>query len=165
MELTTAASFYGAALSTIVFLWNAAMGRARINVAITYAADTKEGVTRGGIMVSIQNPSFHPAHITSVSIVHPYRTPSLRERIEHMVRFRRLPLRVGWVHGGLSLYGVETQCPVSIEARKAHLIFVPDEALQLALSDANRPYFRVVVQDALWRNKYSKKFNYQQRGR
>lgn len=60
----------------------------------------------------------------------------------------------------MSLNGVDDECPASIEPGKSHWIFVPEDVVRKVLAEATSPYFRIVVQDALWRNKYSKKFVY-----
>ncbi len=82
------------------------------------------------------------------------------ERLTQMMRYKISPFGVGWAHSSLSLHQVDDGCPTSIEPGKSHWIFVSEEDLQKALSDATAPHFRVVVQDALWRNKYSEKFVY-----
>jgi len=160
LKLTDYLAIYGAALSTAVFIWNTSRARPKIKVRIAFAVDTIDGVTDHGIGVSVQNPSAHTAHITSVSFVYPWRRTTVRERFEHLVRFKRLPFRIGWCHSVLSNYSVDDRCPTSIEPGKSHWIFVPDAVLQQLLDDAIKRTFVVQVQDALWRNKTSKPFAY-----
>jgi hypothetical protein len=129
-------------------------------VRVAYAVETVDGETKGGIGISIQNPSASTAHVTGVSFVYPWRRRSLWDRLGHLVKYKRLPLRIGWCHTGLSNFDLNDGCPSSIEPAKSHWIFVPKEVVEQLLSDAYERRFVVQVQDALWRNKYSKPFAY-----
>lgn len=127
---------------------------------LIFAMDTVDGKTQFGISISVQNPSLQTAHITNVSFLYPYRKPTLRKRLKHMIRFKRVPFCIGWCHSSLSFHGIEDGCPVSIEPGKSHRIFVRDDVLESLLKDATSRHLKAVVQDALWRNKYSKTFEY-----
>jgi hypothetical protein len=159
MKLTDLLAAYGAALSTGVFVWNASRARPKIKVRIVFAIDQIKGKHEHGVGISIQNPSSHIAHITNVSFFYPFQRPTFRNRLRYFIKYRRLR-RVGWGSAALSLFKVKDGCPVSVEPSKNHWIFVPDDVVQKILSDAAKPCFAVVVQDALWRNKYSKPFKY-----
>lgn len=160
MKLTDYLAIYGAVLSTMVFLWNARQASPRVKVRLTFAVETVEGKTTGGLGISIQNPSASAAHITNVSFVYPWRRTTLWERIKHMVRYRRLPIRIGWCHSSLSNFGLEDRCPVTIEPAKSHWIFVPDDKVEELLAQARQRMIVVQMQDELWRNKYSTAFAY-----
>ncbi len=80
------------------------------------------------------------------------------ETVSDILRFRRFNRHIGWVHSHLSNYGIDDGCPVSIEAGKSHQIFVPQDILEELLEGAVCRKIKAVVQDPLWRNKYSHKF-------
>lgn len=70
IKLTEGLAIYGAILSTFVFTWNILRSRPKIRIQIVY------GIS--GVVVSIQNPSSGPVHITSVSFLYPFgQTPVL----------------------------------------------------------------------------------------
>lgn len=160
MELTDYLAVYGAGLSTAVAIWNALRTQSKIRVLLTFAIESLDGKPRSGAGISIQNPSAQTAHITSVSFLYPYTTTTLRGRIKHLVEFKRIPRNHGWCHTSLSNFGMKDGCPASIEPGKSHWIFVPEEVVEKLLKDSVSRQFKVVVQDALWRNKYSKAFEY-----
>jgi hypothetical protein len=153
-------AIYGAGLSTIVAIWEYFRSRSKVRVVLIFAVEDVEGETQHGLGISIQNPSGHTVHITNVSFLYPYRKLGLWNRVKNVVRFRRILRNDGWCHSALSLHGVEDQCPVSIEPGKSHYIFVRHETLEKVLADAQPRRLKAVVQDALWRNKYSKAFDY-----
>ena len=159
MQSTDYLAIYGALLSTGVFLWTVSRARSRIKVCPTFAIETKPK-TKSGLGISIQNPSAHTAHITNVSILYPYRKVSIKERLQHLWRYKSFPINLGWCNSSLSLHNVEDGCPTSIEPGKAHWIVIDDEVVQKIIKDATKDQLKIVVQDALWRNKYSPKFNY-----
>jgi hypothetical protein len=142
-----------------VFFWNASKARPKIKVRIAFAIDGEKKDLKHGIGISVQNPSSHTAHIANVAFFYPFYRPTIRGRLEFLFKYRRLR-KIGWGSSALSLHNVDDRCPASIEPGKSHWIFVPDDVLRKALADACKPYFAVVVQDALWRNKCSKPFKY-----
>lgn len=160
MKLTDYLAAYGALLSTAVAVWNVFRALPKIRVFLVFSVDRLQGEPRHGITISIQNPSAHTVHITNVSFLYQYKSETLRDRIKHFVRFKRLPHNLGWCHSALSNFGINDNCPISIEARRSHSIFVSDDMLEKLLSDAVSRNIKVVVQDELWRNKYSKRFEY-----
>lgn len=160
MKVTDYLAIYGALLSTAVAFWNAQRAKSKIRVLLTFAIDTFEGKTQSGLGISVQNPSAHSVHITDVSFLYPLQTVSVLDRFKHMLEFKRLPRHQGWCHTSLSNYQVEDSCPATIEPGQSHWIFVPSEALERLFTDVKSRRLKAVVQDALWRNKYSKEFEY-----
>lgn len=158
MKITELLAIYAACLSTLVFIWNIARSIPRVKVMIVFGTSTLEGKCISGVFISIQNPSPHTVHLSNVSILYPYQKNRLIDLIKDVVKYRRLPSTLGWVHSSLSNYNLEDKCPSSIEAGKSHNIFIPQEVLEKILKDSERREIKVVVQDQLWRNKYSRKF-------
>jgi hypothetical protein len=163
MKLTDYLAIYGALLSTTVFVWNAVKARPKVRVRLAFAVETKDGQTQTGLGVSIQNPSAHTVHITAASFLYPYSEAALRQRLEHIIRYKRVPFDLGWCYSGFSLYDVEDGCPVSIEPGASHYIMVPQDKLEQLLANARRRILKVSVQDALWRNKKSRAFAWPKR--
>jgi len=153
-------AIYGAALSAIVATWEYFRGRSKVRVLLIFAIGDVNGETQHGIGISIQNPSGHVVHLTNVSLLYPYTKLSLWGRLKNVIRFKRVLRTDGWCHSTLSFHGVEDGCPVSVEPGKSHYIFVRHETLEKVLADAHSRRLKAVVQDALWRNKYSKAFDY-----
>lgn len=153
-------AIYGAGLSTAVAAWNYARSRSKVRVVLIFSVETVGEDTQAGASIFIQNPSAQTVHITNVSLLYPFKNITIKERIEHMVRFRRLPIRIGWCHSDLSLHGVDDGCPISVEPGKSHKIFIRDEVLENLLKEAKSRQLKAVAQDALWRNKYSNVFEY-----
>lgn len=160
MGLTDYLAIYGAALSTAVAVWNYFRSRSRVRVILIEGLSTIDGNVEYGLYISIQNPSSQAAHISSVSLLYPFRPVTVRDCWTHILEFRRLPFRIGWCHTSLSNYGVEDGCPVSIEPGKSHQIFVKAETVERVLQDAQSRHLKAVSQDALWRDKYSKAFEW-----
>lgn len=53
---------------------------------------------------------------------------------------------------------IDTGLPISIEPRTSHSIFIPEEKIWDMLEEDEASKFAAVVQDALWRDKYSSVF-------
>jgi hypothetical protein len=156
LNLTDYLAIYGAFVSTVVFMWNIYRTRARIRVEVVPGFHGNGDEKKFGVYISIKNVSAHTVHLSNVSVLYPYQNPSMRERLNHIVRFRSLPYTVGWVHSSLSNYKLKDGCPVSLDARKSHEIFVPNAAFRKILEDAVRREIKAVVQDQLWKNIYSR---------
>lgn len=156
MNLTDYLAIYGASLSTFVAGWNAVRVLPKIRVQLVDATDDFGGILHNGIGISVQNPSSHAIHITSIAILYPYTNATVRDRVKYMIQYKRVPLRVGWVLSVLSNHGIADGCPTTIEPQKAHWVFVPNSALENISPSASVIRLRAVVQDALWREKYSK---------
>jgi hypothetical protein len=164
LGLTDYLAIYGAGLSTGVAVWNVLRTRSKIRVLLTFALigseESSDGQPHGGIGISVQNPSANMAHVSNVSFLYRYRVVTIREALTHLIKYKRLPFNLGWCHSSLSNYGLKDGCPISIESGKSHWIFVPEEVLEKLFDDAVSRCIKVVVQDALWRNKHSRAFEY-----
>lgn len=160
MDLTKYLAIYAALLSTAVFAWNVSRARPKIRVKLIFAVEQVEGEYVRGVSVAVQNPSPHTVHLTNISLLYPWRRPTIKDYLEHIFRFRRWPSRIGWVHTSLSNYDIEDGCPVTLEPGTSHSVLVPEDKLEKLLEDATKRRFMAVVQDALWRNKYSPTFEY-----
>jgi len=160
MRLTDLLAIYAASLSTAIALWNYFRSRPQLRVLLVFAMETVEGELQSGLGISIQNVSSQTVHITNISFLYPYRGSTILDRIKHLIRFKRIPKNDGWCHSSLSLYGINDECPTSVEPGKSHWIFVRHEVLERLLAKAESRHVKAVVQDALWRNRYSKVFEY-----
>ena len=155
MKLTGLLAIYAAVLSTIVFVWNVSHARPRVKVRLVPGVERVDEECRIGVYISVHNTSAHTVHLSNViSLLYPYRRVGIRDRLSDLIRFRRLPRFTGWVHSSLSNWDVEDKCPVSVEARRSHDVFVPKDVLERVLKDAVRREIRAVVQDQLWQNTY-----------
>lgn len=155
IELTKLLAVYGAFLSTVVFIWNVLRARPRARVKIILGVEEIDGKFVHGAYISVQNPSSAPVHISSISVLYPYRTTGLKDALEHLLRFRRLPTRLGWVHSALHYRGVKDGCPVSIDPGKAHQVFLPEQVIEEMLNDSVKRELIAVAQDQLWNDTYS----------
>lgn len=123
------------------------------------ASDEVGGIPIFGVCVSIKNPSPNTIHLASVSILYRHARPRLMDYVMHVVRFRRIPRTLGWVHTTLSDYGVNTECPCEISPGSAHNILIPEEVLHQMLAETESDEIRGLAQDQLWRNKYTRPFS------
>lgn len=159
MKFTDVLAAYGAVLSTGVFIWNAQRARPKVRVVLTLAVEKDDkGAYQSGVGISVQNPSAHAVHITNISFLYPWSRVTVLERAKHVIKYRTAPSRMGWCHTALSNYQVSDGCPVSIEPGKSHYVFVERTVLERILEEATHRLLIAVVQDALWRNKYSRPF-------
>src|ERR1035441_7189066 len=104
MRLTDGLAIYGASLSTATAVWNYFRTRSQVRVILIYALETIQGESQHGVGISIQNISTQTVHISNVSFLYPYRKSTFRDKVEHLVRFKRIPRNDGWCHSGLSLH-------------------------------------------------------------
>lgn len=160
MRLTDFLAVYAASLSTTIALWNYFRSRPQLRVRLIFAIETIEDELQSGIGISIQNVSGQTVHITNVSFLYPYRRSTVLDRLKHLIRFKLIPWNDGWCHSSLSLHGLHDGCPASIEPGKSHWIFVRHEVLDRPFERAESFRLKAVVQDALWRNRYSQAFEY-----
>lgn len=158
MKMTDYLAIYAAVLSTVVFLWNIAQSRPRIKVDLVFSMDDASGKLETGASLIVRNHSSHDVHLANIGILYPFRNATFQERLKHLWRYRRWPGRVGWSHSSLSNYAIESGCPICLEARKSHRIFIPDAKINEMLSDAVERSLRATVQDQLWNDFYSRKF-------
>lgn len=164
MRLTEYLAIYAACLSTIVFAWNITRTIPRFKVDIVFGTRDSGGYIDHGIRVGIRNPSPHTVHLAGIDLLYRYKETNFVHKLVHMIKYRRWPSTVGWVHTGLSHYDLKDECPLALESGKSHDVFVPNKILEQILSDSVDRYIKAGVQDQLWRNKYSKKFQYPKDG-
>lgn len=160
MRLTDVLAIYGAGLSTFTAAWNYVRTRAQVRLLLVFALETIEGESTHGIGISVQNISSQTVHITNVSLLYPLVKSTARSKLTRLLHSRRIPRNDGWCHSNLSLHGIEDGCPAAIEPGQSLYIFVRHEVLEKVLRDAKSPRVKAVAQDALWRNTYSKQFDY-----
>lgn len=158
--MTDVLAIYGAGLSTFTAAWNYFRTRAQVRLLLVFALETLEGESVHGVGISVQNISTQTVHITNVSLLYPFVKSTLRTKLTHLFCFKQIRRNDGWCHSNLSLHGVEDGCPTSIEPGQSHYIFLRHEVLDGLLQDAKFPLVKAVAQDALWRNTYSKTFEY-----
>ena len=158
LKLTDFLAIYASVLSSAVFAWNVLQSRARLKVVVVYGIEKGAGI---GAHVSIQNRSSHTVHLSGVQVLHRYRRVTWKERLSHVWRFKNSPRTVGWVHSSLSNHSIEDGCPLALEARNAHHVFIPDVTLEKILSDSVDRKIMVLVQDRIWNRVYSNVFEYQ----
>lgn len=156
LKITDYLAIYAAGLSTVVFIWNVLRSKPKFKVRLCVGMEGREGKALMGIYISILNSSAYTIHLSNVSILYRYKKPSVLQFVSHLIRFRRISRSIGWVHSSLSNYDVKDGCPVSIEAGKAHNIFIPQNVLEKVLESAISREIRAVAQDQLWQNTYSK---------
>ncbi len=160
MKITELLSIYAAFLSTVVFAWNIRKAIPGYKVEIVFGTDKVDGKYVSGAYISVKNPSAHTVHLSNISILYPFGKRGIVEKIKHVFKYRRLPLTVGWCSSSLSNYEIDDKCPISLEPGKSIGILVPGEILEKIFEDCEVREIRASVQDELWRNKYSRKFEY-----
>jgi len=164
LKITEILSIYAALLSTIVFIWNIRRVIPNFKVEMIFGSDEIDGEFVSGAYISVKNPSPHTVHLANISILYPYREINILELIKHVFKYRRLPYKVGWVHSSLSNYEVDDKCPMALDPGKSIGILVPESVLEEVFEDSTKRVIKASVQDELWRNKYSKKFEYPNTG-
>jgi hypothetical protein len=165
VTLTDGLALYAAVLSTVIFGWEIVRARPKVKVALILGDEGSGENARSGVYIFVRNPSSSPVHVTNISVLYPFQRTNLKDALEHMFRFRRLPLTLGWTHSSLHFHDVEHGCPVSVEPGKAHQVFMPDSVVEDLLKDAVRRELRAVAQDQLWNNAYSPVFTVPERVR
>jgi hypothetical protein len=165
LKIAEILSIYAALLSTVVFLWNTLRALPRFKVEVIFGTDKIDGQYVSGAYISIKNPSPHTVHLSNISILYPYKKANIFELVKDTLKYRRLPLSVGWGHSSLSNYGIDDKCPLALESGKSIGILVPESVLEKLFEDSERREIKSAVQDQLWRNKYSRKFEYPKTGK
>lgn len=158
MKITDYLAIYAAILSTLVFVWNVVQSRPRIKVNLILGIEGTGDALKSGVYIFVRNMSSHDVHLANISILYPYTVVSLKEWVAHAWRFKRLPRQLGWVHSSLSNYSIDSGCPVCLEARQSHRVFISESALETILAKAARRSIMACVQDQLWNNVYSRAF-------
>ena len=160
-KLVEILAIYGASLSTFVFIWNIVRSKPRISVKLIYGIEGEGDDFKSGVYVFIQNPSSSIVHISGMSILYPWREAGFKNIIKNSIKNRRLFTTYGWVHTSLSLYGVKDGCPVSLEPGQAHKVLITDKVINEILEEATGRVIMASVQDQLWNETCSKKFDVQ----
>lgn len=148
-------------LSTIAFFWNVLRSRPRLKVDLIFCLEGSDDDLRSGVDITVRNMSSHEIHLAAVGVLIPYRRATLRERFRHLFKFKRFPLRIGWVHLNLARYSVETGCPARLEARSSHRVFIAEDIIEKILSEDSESQLMAMAQDQLWKNVYSRPFEWQ----
>ncbi len=156
MKATEWLAIYAAMLSTIIFAWNIFQSRPRLKVMIVVGVED-HGI---GAHISVQNRSSHTIHLANISIMYRDRKPTLKEWFYHAWEYKRIPRRLGWVYSSLSNHGIPDGCPLALEARNSHHVFVPEEVLEGVFQGASERRIIAVVQDKIWNSVYSNLFEY-----
>ena len=155
MDLTTSLAIYAAILSTAVFLWNVSRSLPKFTVKLVFGMDSRDNENVSGVYISLQNPSTRTVHINSIVLVHLYKEVTLRDRVETLLKYRRFGKTVGWAQNSLLFKDIDTGLPISLEAGRSHMIFIPDDVIEEFLEDSVGRKFVAQAQDALWHNKTS----------
>ena len=163
MNFTDLLAMYGAILSTGIFGWNIYKSRAKVWVKLIYSVVDTDNRFESGISIYIQNPTNHTIHISSISILYPYRAVNLIEYFEHLLKFKNIPRQIGWVHSELSFYEIDNKCPFSLEPLQSKSIFISNDKLELIFVEANKREIKAVAHDQLWQNVYSRTFSVPER--
>lgn len=160
MKITAFLSIYAAFLSTIVFAWNIRKAIPSYKVEIVFGIDKVDDEYVSGAYISIKNPSAHTVHLSNISILYPIGKRGLVEKIKHVFKYRRLPLAVGWCRSSLADYEIDDKCPIALEPGKSIGVLVPGKMLEKIFEHCEVRKIKASAQDELWRNKYSRKFEY-----
>lgn len=163
MKTTDYLAIYAACLSTLVFFWNVFQSKPKIKVDLIFGIEGKGQDLKSGIYIFVRNLSSHDVHLSSFSILYPYKKITVAEQISHLWKYKRFPRRIGWVSSSLSSYSIEDGCPVCIGARQSHRVLIPDEAIENILEEAAHRSLIGCVQDQLWQNTYSQVFKHPKR--
>lgn len=156
MNLTDWVAVYAALLSTFIFARDYFRSRPRFRVMLTPGVSDEGGDTEMGVFLSIQNTSPHTVHVNHVSILYPYgEPPTVLGRLRFLLRYKRLPSGLGWVHSSLSNEDIDDRCPASIDSWKSQEIFIPQAVIENYLASSSRREIRAEVQDPLWNSTYS----------
>lgn len=160
MKITDYLAIYAAILSTSVFIWNILNSKPRFKVDLSFSIDTINGVTLTGLSIIVRNISPHNIHLANIGVVYPYSKSNIKDKLKHFWRFKQWPRRIGWCHTDLILYSIKDNCPICLEARNSHHVFIPMDIVDQILSEAYQKTIIAFVQDQLWNNVYSKPFKW-----
>lgn len=159
MKTTDWLAIYGAVISTLVFLWNVRQSRPKLKIdAVPGIKSDKGGF---GIFVIARNQSSRPVHLASISPLVDFTAPSYLERLKFVLKYKRWPRSLGWVHSSFGYYDLSDGCPVIIEPGSSHEMFIPDDKVEEILGNGGSRFFRASAQDKLWNNYYSNALSYQ----
>lgn len=148
---------WGAILSTILAFLKYFDSLPSINIEIVPGINSDN---QEGIFISIKNPSNRKVFVTGISLAYKYKKVIFWKKILNALKYKRMKFFNGWVHNHLVFDGVEIGLPIAIEPLNSHMIFLPIKQLEdMLVGDMSKPFI-AVVQDALWKNAYSKTFIY-----
>jgi hypothetical protein len=108
----------------------------KLKLDFVFGFDDYGGDLKAGAWLIAPNLSSHDWHLAGFDLLYRYNTPTVRQRLAHMWRFRSLSRRIGWVHCSLLLHGIESGCPVRLGTRQSHSVFVPETVVEKLLADA-----------------------------
>jgi hypothetical protein len=160
LKLTEYLAIYAAILSTFVFLWNVLQSKAKIKVDLIHGVEGEGDEVKHGVYLFVRNLSSHEVHLSNLSLLYPYRSVGIKERLSNLWQFKRFPSRIGWVSTSLSNYSIEDGCPICLKPRKSHKVMITKDKLEEIFSDATERCMIGYAQDQLWNNTYSKVFKY-----
>lgn len=160
MKITEILSIYAAVLSTIVFAWNMRRAIPSFKVELIFGTEKIDGEYVSGVYISVKNPSSHAVYLANISVLYPSGKRNIFEKMKHVLKYRRLPSSAGWCYSSLSNYDIDDKCPIALEPGKPIGILVPEDVLEKIFEDCEERLIKASVQDELWRNKYSRKFEY-----
>ena len=152
MKLIEFLAIYGASLSTVVFFWNFIHSRPKYKVRALVSGDEADPTRFAGAQILVQNKSTKVVHKSEITVFYPYKAARALDQIKDVARFRRLPLRVGWVGVCLRDYGIKDGCPIALEPGQVHQVFVPRELFNELLDRSLRREIRAFAKDRFWGN-------------
>lgn len=123
-------AIYGAFLSTVVFLWNYRKALPSIKVDIAYAVVELIDEVDHGIYIVVRNVSSQTVHLSNIDMLFPSRKVTFFDKIKFIIKYRRAPRTLGWIHSSLSNYNLDSGCPISVDAGNSHKVFVPEKVLK-----------------------------------
>ena len=160
MSIPEYCGIYGAVLATygaILATLNRLRDRSRVKVDLLPAVEGNVS----GVCIIVRNLSSHSVHLAAVGLLYPSRRLSTWARLAFTLRFRRLPGLLNWVDCSLAqIHGVETRCPVKLEPRDAHRVFIAESVVEAILTRASERILMAHVQDQIWRDEYSRALRY-----
>jgi hypothetical protein len=133
LRLTEILAIYGAALSTVVFVWNILRSARRVRVKLIYGLEGDGDGIKSGVYVFIQNPSSSIAHISAISMLYPSEESGLLKTIASSIKYRRFSTTYGWVHTSLSSYDVDDSCPGQLSLVRLTRFLFLIKSLRLSL--------------------------------
>lgn len=151
-KLTDFFAIYGAILSTFIFIWSAIRMKAKIKIKIVAGSGEFNGKEDIGVVISVQNHSSKLVHLSNIMLLYPYQKKGLK--VFNTILFKHY----NWVYVNLSKYKIKNELPLSLDPGKSYNLFVPEMILNQILNDSFNKEIKAVVQNQLWKNQYSKKF-------
>lgn len=158
--ITEILAIYAAGLSTLVFIWNISRATPKFKVDLIHGFEEREGDYVEGLYVTVRNHSSHRIHLAGIDLLYQSEEQSIFKKLSHCIKYRNWSSSVGWVHCCPSLYGVEYNYPVELEAFQSHRLFIPEDVVNEIIEKSINRKIKAKAQDQLWRNKYSRDLLY-----